>query len=169
MKNLTTRVPNYMQIYFPYSTVTSAFQWSGLAWTRTNYLRTLMYMQKHFHHKNKPFYRNEINTVNQLQLNYFTNIHLLIPPFINMLCVWWLLQNDDGWGIGLRMWKPGRGRINDFDQFEQRVACNIMDFFPVDPDNPVLMESQCTAVYTTLLWKVCALCIFWLSLTLHCS
>ena len=30
-------------------------------------------------------YRNEINTVNQLQLNYFTNIHLLIP--MNRLCV----------------------------------------------------------------------------------
>jgi len=32
-------------------------------------------------------YRNEINTVNQLQLNYFTNIHLLIPRFINISCV----------------------------------------------------------------------------------
>ena len=32
-------------------------------------------------------YRNEMNTVNQLQLNYFTNIHLLIPRFINSLCV----------------------------------------------------------------------------------
>ena len=32
-------------------------------------------------------YRNEINTVNQLQLNYFTNIHLLIPWFKNILCV----------------------------------------------------------------------------------
>jgi len=26
MKNLTTREPNYTQIYFPYSTVTSACQ-----------------------------------------------------------------------------------------------------------------------------------------------
>jgi len=33
MKNLTTRVPNYTQIYFPYSTVTSACQDSGLACT----------------------------------------------------------------------------------------------------------------------------------------
>ena len=31
MKNLTTRVPNYTQIYFPYSAVTSACQGSGLA------------------------------------------------------------------------------------------------------------------------------------------
>ena len=32
-------------------------------------------------------YLNEINTVNQLQLNYSTNIHLLIPRFMNRLCV----------------------------------------------------------------------------------
>ena len=32
-------------------------------------------------------YRNEINTVNQLQLNYITNIHLLIPWFMKSLCV----------------------------------------------------------------------------------
>ena len=31
MKNLTTLVPNYTQIYFPYSTVTSACQGSRLA------------------------------------------------------------------------------------------------------------------------------------------
>ena len=29
MKNLTTRVPNYMQIYFPYTAVTSACQAVG--------------------------------------------------------------------------------------------------------------------------------------------
>ena len=29
MKNLTTRVPNYTQIYFPYSAVTSACQAVG--------------------------------------------------------------------------------------------------------------------------------------------
>ena len=32
-------------------------------------------------------YLNEINTVNQLQLNYSTNIHLLIPRFMKSLCV----------------------------------------------------------------------------------
>ena len=38
MKNLTTRVdqPNYTHIYFPYSTVTSACQGSGLAWQSSN-------------------------------------------------------------------------------------------------------------------------------------
>jgi len=38
MKNLTTRVPYYMQIYFPYSTVTSACQGSLLACTRAVFL-----------------------------------------------------------------------------------------------------------------------------------
>jgi len=56
MKNLTTRVPNYRQIYFPYSIVTSACQASGLACTLTvSIIRTLTYMQKHFRHQNKPF------------------------------------------------------------------------------------------------------------------
>ena len=32
-------------------------------------------------------YRNEINKVNQLQLDYSTNIHLLISRFINISCV----------------------------------------------------------------------------------
>ena len=49
-------------------------------------------MQMRFHHQNKPFYigiryRNEINTVNQLQLNYSTNIHLLILNFMKSVCV----------------------------------------------------------------------------------
>jgi len=56
MKNLTPRVPNYTQIYFPYSTVTSACQGSGLACTRTvSIFRMLMYMQTRFRHQNKPF------------------------------------------------------------------------------------------------------------------
>jgi len=44
MKNLTMRVSNYTQIYFPYSMVTSACQGSGLACTRTvSIFRTLTY------------------------------------------------------------------------------------------------------------------------------
>jgi len=40
-----------MHIYFPYSTVTSASQGSGLACTRTIAIfRALTYMQKHFRH-----------------------------------------------------------------------------------------------------------------------
>jgi len=51
MKNLTTRVPNYMQISFPYSTVTSACHKSGLACTWTvSIFRTLTYMQTRFRH-----------------------------------------------------------------------------------------------------------------------
>jgi len=57
MKNLTTRVPNYTHIYFPYSTVTSACQESGLACTlNVSIFRTLTYMQTRFRHQNKPFY-----------------------------------------------------------------------------------------------------------------
>jgi len=55
MNNLTTRVPNYTQIYFHYGTVTFACQGSGLACTRTvDIFRTLTYMQKHFCHQIKP-------------------------------------------------------------------------------------------------------------------
>ena len=52
--------------------------------TKTNHLTGIGY-----HDRNKPSYRygNEINTVNQVQLNYSTNIHLLIRRFINILCV----------------------------------------------------------------------------------
>ena len=52
-------------------------------------------------------YRNEINTVSQLQLNYSTNIHLLIPWFM-------------------------------------KSTVYITRFFPVDPDDRVIMELQCT-------------------------
>ena len=56
MKNLTTCVPNYTQIYFPYSTVTSACQGSGLARNRTvTIFRMLTYMRKLFRHQKKPF------------------------------------------------------------------------------------------------------------------
>ena len=52
--------------YFPYNTVTSACQGSGLACTRTNsILRTLTYMQTCFHYQKQTIlqrYRNEINS-----------------------------------------------------------------------------------------------------------
>ena len=49
-------------------------------------------MQTRFLHQNKQFYiyiryQNDINTVNQLQLNYSTNIHLLITRCMKSLCV----------------------------------------------------------------------------------
>ena len=49
MPNLTTCAPNYTQIYFPYSTVTSACHGSGLACSHNiTIFRTLMYMQTRF-------------------------------------------------------------------------------------------------------------------------
>ena len=40
-------------------------------------------------HQNKPLrrYQNEINAVNQLQLNYSTNVNLLIQRFMKSLCL----------------------------------------------------------------------------------
>ena len=90
MKNLTTRVPNYTQIYFPYNTVTSACQGSGLACTRTvSIFRTLNVHADAFSSPKQIIlhtYRDEINTVNKLQLNYSTNVHLLIQRFMKV-CV----------------------------------------------------------------------------------
>ena len=61
------------QIYFPYSTVTSACQGSGLACTRiVTIFRTLKYMQKRFRHQNKPFrYWNEINKSKSIATQLF--------------------------------------------------------------------------------------------------
>jgi len=91
MKNLTTRVPNYMQIYFPYSTVTSACQGSRLTCTRTvSIFRMPMYIKMCFRHQKQTIlhrYRNEINTVNQSQLNQSTNVNLMISWFMKSLCV----------------------------------------------------------------------------------
>jgi len=61
MKNLTKRVPKTtrrleVQIFSPYSTVTSACQGSLLTCTRTvSIFKTLKYMQTRFCHKNKTF------------------------------------------------------------------------------------------------------------------
>ena len=53
MKKFTTHVPNYTQIYIPYSTVTSACQGSRLACTWTvSIFRTLTYKQTRFRHQN---------------------------------------------------------------------------------------------------------------------
>ena len=104
MENLTTCVPNYTRIYFPYSTITSGGQGSVLACTRTvTVFRMLTYMQTRFRHQNKPSYRyrNKITTVNQLQPNYFINIHLLILRFINISCVITIKLNTLMW----KSWK----------------------------------------------------------------
>ena len=89
MKNLTTHVHNYTQIYFHYSTVTSACKGSGLACSRT--VSIFLNASVHADALSSPIqtrrYQNETNTVNHLQLDYSTNIHLLIPRFMKSLCV----------------------------------------------------------------------------------
>ena len=117
MKKLTRPVPNYTHIYFPYSTVTSACQGIGLACTRTvSVFRTLTYMHVFSSPKQTILhrYQNETNTVNQLQLNYSTNIHLTLRFTKSLFVItiqlktlnWCPIPNDSGWGICLRMWKP---------------------------------------------------------------
>jgi len=53
MKNLTTLMPNYTQIYFPYSIVTST---GTTVLGLFLFFLTLTYMQTRFRHQNKPFY-----------------------------------------------------------------------------------------------------------------
>ena len=113
MTNLTTCVPNYTQIYFSYSTVTFACQGRGLACSRNV---TIFTCRQVFITKTKCLYRywNEIKTVNQLQFNYFTNIHIDTAIYEKFVCYnhntkytdWCPIPNDGGWGICLRMWKP---------------------------------------------------------------
>jgi len=56
MKYLTTHAPNYTQVHFPYSKVTSACQGSGLACIRTvTIFRMLTYMLKLFVTKTNNF------------------------------------------------------------------------------------------------------------------
>ena len=121
MKNLTTRVPNYTQIYFPYRAVTSACQGSRLACTWTvSIFRTIAFSSP----KTKR-YLNEINTVNQLQLKYSTNIHLLIPRFMKSSCVVTIKLNTLT-DVPYQMTVGGafvyvvktceRGRVKDFEE-----------------------------------------------------
>ena len=61
-------------------------------------------------HKNQ----NEINTVNQLQLNYLPPIDTAIYKYFvcynykSKYTDWCPIPNDSGWGICLHMWKPGK-------------------------------------------------------------
>jgi len=137
-------------------------------------------MQKRFSSTKQTIlhrYRNELNIVNQVQLNYFTIIHLLILRLYKyFMCYnhktkytdWCPILNDGGWGICLSMWKPGKR--SRFDQFEQRShvynAVYYNMFFPVDPGDRVIMESQCIPPQSKLfsgyigitlsVWHVCS-------------
>jgi len=84
MKNLRTHVSNYtyLHMHFPYSTVTSACQGSGLACTRTvSIFRTLTYMQMHFRHQNKPStYVSELNKYSK---------SIILPTYTCWYCDLW--------------------------------------------------------------------------------
>jgi len=117
MKDLTTRVPNLMQIYFLYSTVTSACQWSLLACTRTvTIFRTLTYMPTRFVTKTNHFtYVSEWNKYGKSIATYLFYQHTPIDTVV-YVCYnhktkytdWCPIQSDSGWGICLRMWKRPR-------------------------------------------------------------
>ena len=141
----------YTQIYFPYSTVTSACHGSGLActcnvtfWNANVHAEAFSSLKQTVLHR----YRNEIITVYQLQLNYFTNIHLLIPRSLNSVCYnhktkytdWCPIPNDGGWGIWLRLWKEVALKIlNNGHVYITRSV--ITRFFLVDRDGRLIMES----------------------------
>ena len=71
--------------------------------------------------KTTVLHRNEINTVKQL--NYFIKINLLMPRFINSLCVITVKLNT----------------LTDVP-YQMTVDCV---FLAVDPDERVIMELQC--------------------------
>ena len=118
MKDLTKRVPNYIQIYFPYSTLTSACQGSGLACTRTiSIFRTLMYMQSHFRHQTNHF--TKVSEWNKYSKSIATQLFYQHTPintaiYEKFVCYnhktkytnWCPIPNDSGWGICLCIGKP---------------------------------------------------------------
>ena len=90
-KSYNTCVPNYMHIYFPYNTVTSACQGSGLACTQTvSIFRTLTYMYADAFSSPKQTilhrYRNETNT-KSIATQLFYQHTILVPRFMKSLCV----------------------------------------------------------------------------------
>jgi len=119
----TTRVPNYTQIYFPYSTLTSACQ--GLACTRTvSIFRTLSYMQTRFRHQKQTIlhrYWNEINSKSIATQLFYQHTPIDTAIYEKFVC-----YND----------KP-----KYTDLFITQSV--LTSFFPVDPDDRVIMESQC--------------------------
>ena len=76
-----------------------------------------------------------------------------MPRFINSLCVITIKQNtliavpkpnEGGCGICLRKYKPGKEvtlTLNNGCVYNAVHYSAV--FFPVDPDNRVIMESQC--------------------------
>ena len=93
-------------------------------------------------------YRNEINTVNQLQLDYSTSIHLILG-FMKVITIklnTLMFHTKLRWMGHLFTYVKTceRGRVKDFEQRScvyNAVCYNA--FFPVDPDDRVTMKSQC--------------------------
>ena len=97
----------------------------------------------------KP-YQNEINTVNQLQLTYSTNIHLLIPWFTCVTTIKLNTLTDVPYKVtvgGAFVYVCERDRVKYFVYVTRSV---ITRFFPVDPDDRVIMELQCIYIYISM-------------------
>ena len=148
-KSYNACVPNYTHIYFPYSTVTSARQCSGLACTRTVF-RTLTYMQTRFRHQNKAFcigigmnkYSRSIATQLFYQRTPFdTAIYEKFMWFNHKTKYtdWCPIPNDGGWGICLRKWKP----VKDFEQCSRVYNAVRYNSFSRGLDDRIIMELQC--------------------------
>ena len=101
-----------------------------------------------------------------MQLNYFTNIHLLIQRFINSLCVITInTPTDVQMTVGgeyLHKWKPDLGKRLRFDRFEQRLrvynAVRYNAFFSCGPDDHVIMELQCSMFTFIAVWAKLSVC-----------
>ena len=82
MKNLTTRVPNYMQIYFSYSTVTSACQGSGLAYTQTVFfLDTIVHVDAF----SSPKQTRQVSELNKYSKSIATKLFYQRTPIDNAI------------------------------------------------------------------------------------
>mgnify|MGYP000190427210 CR=1 FL=1 len=111
---------------------------------------TTLNLEKQRSHPNTKSYilLDTLNTVNQLQLNYSTNVHLLIPRYMKSLCVITIKLNTltdvpyqmtVGWAF---VYVCERDRVIDFEQ-RSRVynAVRYNTFTP--PVDRVIMVSQC--------------------------
>ena len=88
MKNLTMKKIHADLLPLQYSNVCLSRQWASL-YSDCFYFQNANVHADAFSSPKQTIlhrYRNEINTVNQLQLNYSTNIHLLITRFMKGLC-----------------------------------------------------------------------------------
>ena len=121
MKNLTTRVPNYTHhLPLQYSNFCLSREWASL-YSHCYQFQNVNVHAEAFSSPKQTILHRQRNTVNQLQLNYFTNIHLLVRGFMKSLCV-----------IIIKL------------DFEQRShVYNTVCYNAFSPIDRVIMESQC--------------------------